>query len=181
MSETWENFISNVNEDGRASAYLFEWTLPPLPELVGSSANLKLMSTSLPGSEIEELTTYWQGLQYKCGGSRRFTDWTATIMCDESGFTMGIRTRFELWISEINAVLPFIQYARVPNLREGGYYRPQVLQILNGAGKSTHTITIVDSWPKSIGEISLDRYSTDFAHFDVTFGYNYSFIIPNII
>jgi hypothetical protein len=177
MSETWENFISNVNEDGRASAYLFEWTLPPLPELVGSSANLKLMSTSLPGSNIEELSTYWMGQQYKCGGSRRFDDWTMSIMCDEEGILQNIRFRFEIWINEINLTGPFLNSVRCPNFTEGGYYRPQRLAILNGTGESTHTITIVDSWPKSIGEISLDRYSTDFAHFDVTFGYNYSFML----
>lgn len=173
---SWEEFVSDVNSEGRARACMFRWLLPPI-ELGGANADLKLVSTNLPGNEVEELVTHWQGLVYRCGGSRRYNDWTTTIMCNNSAAS-SIRFRFELWLNEINFVQIFSHTYNPPNLTSGGYYRPQTLVMLDDEGSITHQITLVDSWPKSVGDISLDRSSSDFATFDVTFAYNYSFFTP---
>jgi hypothetical protein len=190
MSDSWEKFVTNVVDDGRARSYMFEWMLPPI-EFLLSDANLKLTSATFPGCEIEELTRYWQGSQYKCGGSRRFNDWSVTLMCDNTSLK-NLRFLFEVWSSEINFVgapgagtlgslFDFDTstfYYGNPNLMSGGYYRTQILQMLDDKGSVTQRITLVDSWPKSIGDISLSRDSSDFAQFDVTFAYNSSYVIP---
>jgi hypothetical protein len=205
---TWEEFVSNVKEDGRARSYMFEWTVPPAflagaPDLF--SADFKLMSASLPGGEIEELTTYWQGTAYKCGGSRRFNDWTVTLMCDNT-VVNNLRLRLEMWLGMINFVglpessligsltgfdIDAFHYGN-PNMGLsgliesfdlsgiGGYYCTQSLSILDDNGDRVMSVLLSDSWPKSVGDISLSRDSSDFAQFDVTFAYNMSIMGPSI-
>jgi hypothetical protein len=197
----WDSFVSSVNDDGRGVAYLFQWTMPPL-EILGCNADYKLRSASIPESTVEELSTFWMGQQYKAGGARRFNDWTVTIMCDNNSLLQNIRFRFEVWMQEINLVLyngslvnsiPILgdltgmKYGKGETTGiEGllnfefdlsiGYYRPQVLQMLDGEGNETCTVILVDSWPKSIGAITLDHSSGDWAQFDVTFSYMYHMI-----
>jgi hypothetical protein len=204
MSSTWEEFVTNVKEDGRSRSYMFEWSTPPL-FLTLADADLKLMSASLPGGEIEELTTYWQGSAYKCGGSRRFNDWTVTIMSDNTT-AKNLRIRFELWMAMINFVglpessligsitgldLDAFHYGN-PNMglsnaiaslslsSFGGYYSPQILSMLDDRGEGTISVLLSDSWPKSVGDISLSRDSSDFAQFDVTFAYNNAIVAPSL-
>lgn len=202
MGNSWDEFVTNVNSDGRAISCLFEWILPPV-ELLPTKPDFKLKSASLPESTVEELSTYFMGQQYRAGGARRFNDWTVTIMCDNNGFLTNIRSLLEIWMHEINTV-GGIGVAGVSYLRYGigesgmdspmgfdinsiinsigsisiGYYRPQILRMLDNDNEGTLSVALIDSWPKSIGPISLDHSSADWAQFDVTFGYQYHVIGP---
>lgn len=180
----WNGFISSLKSGGRARACMFEWIVPP-PELgsVIGNADYKLRSASMPGSSVETLTAYWFGLEYKIGGSRRFNDWTVSIMCDNQSLISNIRVQFEAWINSINLIHPFLvnkHGATKPksgNLINASYLSRQSLAMLDDEGNKTTIIVLEDSWPKEIGDITLDHTSTDFATFDVTFSYLYSYVL----
>jgi len=193
----WDGFVSNVNTFGRARSYMFKWTVPPLflGNILGG-ADYRLRTASIPESSVEELSTYFMGQQYKTGGARRFSDWTVTISCDNN-FLLNIRMFFEVWMNLINYVPFDISYfgadigippvlSAFAELSYGtgegegtlsGYYADQVLSMINEDSIPTLIVGLKQSWPKSIGAISLDHSSTDFAQFDVTFGYMYHYII----
>lgn len=208
----WEGFVSSVKNDGRASSYLFEWFSPP--KFLGSfvsnliyGADYFLKSTTLPESTVEELSTYWMGQQYKCGGARRYGDWTITVQCQES--IINLRLLFEIWMNFINHVpltssinnlegmdyvlsllgpLTSMTYGEPNNenliesllsldFNKVGYFSDQVLGIIDSKNKPIIVVYLVDSWPKSIGPINLDHSSSDFVQFDVTFGYSHHYIL----
>ena len=188
----------------RARAYQFEWLLPP-PILTALTAIAGLLgldldiakgldikylvkSASFPESNLEQLTHYYQGAEYKAAGSRRYSDWTVSLNCNPSS---SIRTAFELWMSMAHgqfeaSAAGFDLGKQIYGSGEGdilsgdvGYYSPQIFTLLDQDGSPTTTITLMNSWPKSVGAISLDYSSQEIASFDVTFAYQSHLIIPN--
>ena len=173
-----ESFASNFK--GGARAYLFVW-IPTLVEL-GASTRYMCKSTSMPESTVEELTTYWQGAQYKVAGARRFSDWTLTVHCDPGA---SIRNAFELWMHEAHAMMPYGQQYGVPVnidklITEGrlGYLRHQGLAMLDGEGSPTTGVVLFNSWPKTVGQIALDYGTQEVASFEVTLSYMYHLVVP---
>jgi hypothetical protein len=199
-----EGFTSAFDGD-RARAYQFEWTWPP-SLLTGffsginfsSPLDIKYLmkSTSFPESTVETLTHFYQGTEYKAAGSRRFSDWTVTLNCDPDS---NIRVACEMWMSMAHAItglgaglpttvpgipfdIPTIDF-QVQNPGEGltgmdGYYTDQIFSMKEQDGGYAASVVLIDSWPKSIGPISLDYSSQEVASFDITFAYQYHMIIP---
>ena len=182
-------FISSSGGD-RARAYLFEWYLPPTPELNLDipipgidlelpSAKYYVKSSSVPETQVEEISTYYQGVQYKAAGSRRFQDWTVTVQGDPDGY---LRFLCDVWMQNIHTILPTIN--RYGNAKAqsfnpfDSYFREQIFAMLDKNGNPTLLIGLHNTWPKSIGPIELDYESTDFASFDITFAYEYHIIAP---
>ena len=172
-----ENFISAFGAGGRA--YTFVW-VPTMLE-VGWNSRYFVKAASLPESSVEEMTTHWQGMKYTVGGPRTFQDWTLTLYCDAGA---SIRNAFELWMHEIHAVIlggqkygKPVQGLSLTSISEG-YLRSQGLLMLNNTGGSTTGVYLANSWPKSIGPISLDYSTPDIASFDVTMSYSYHVIVP---
>jgi len=209
MGFSLENFTSAFGGE-RARAYQFEWTWPGTT-LMGFfktlgvlHGNLSLLSrdvpylvksTSFPESNIETLTHYYQGAEYKAAGSRRFSDWTITVNCDPDS---NIRVACDMWMSMAHTIaglgrgiplsIPGIDLD-IPSSAQlygsgggetgmDGYYTDLAFSMMEQDGGYSATVILVDAWPKSIGPISLDYSSQDIASFDITFAYQYHMIIP---
>jgi hypothetical protein len=176
MGFEWDTFVSESKKD-RARAYHFNWFVPPLliyAASVALDADIKYLikATSIPESTVEEIPAYWKGVEYKVGGSRRYTDWTVTLLCDKKS---NIRMLMEAWMSGINNVV-----GSIVNVSPKIYANPvqsSIFEMLNTQGESTLKLFLYGIWPKNIGPITLDHSSQDFAQFDVTFSYLYHVII----
>jgi len=189
MSIDIDAFISETGGD-RARSYLFEWYLPPTPELNLEipipgidfdlpSAKYYVKSSSIPESSVEEVSTYWQGTQYKAAGSRRFSDWIVTVLGDEGGY---LRSLCDVWMQNIHTILPDINrygIAKESMNPLSTYFRSQIFAMLDSEGDTTLLVALKNTWPKSIGPISLDYETNDFASFDITFAYQYHIIAPS--
>jgi len=177
MSLDWNAFVSSAEED-RARAYLFKWTLPPPLLLLGNVIDVDptflIKSASIPESSVEEMSVYWKGVQCKIGGTRRYSDWTVTVLCDKNSY---IRMLAELWMSTVSNVVGTIVNGQ-PNIYAA--LSTTVFTMLDNDGNSTLLLTFYYPWPKSIGPISLDYGTQDFAQFDITFSYLYHVMVPSM-
>lgn len=163
--------------EGGARAYLFKCDLPADMGFIDNDTML-VKATSLPETTVEEHVVEYQQINFKMAGKKTFNDWTVSFVMDKSG---SIRLKFEKWMNKIHNINsnngPFQQ----------NYYKDYIAQIdfrmldYGGAfGIKTDTklikITLINAWPKSIGPVTLDYSSQDFAQFDVTFSYLYHFM-----
>jgi len=156
--------------EGGARAYLFKWKPgSPTSGIVNISDDYIYLvkASSIPQSSVEEIVTEYQHLNFKMGGKRVFDDWTLSFLVD---IKSKIRGDFEKWMNGITQVGKdniFIQHY----LSE--YTSTQDFYMLDGDGLDILHVTLFDAWPKTIGPVTMDYSSQDFAQFDVTFSYLY--------
>ena len=162
--------------EGGARAYLFKWD-PPSDMGFSSSDTMLVKATTLPETTVEEHVVEYQQLNFKMAGKKTFNDWTVSFVMDK---TASIRVKFEKWMNKIH------------NINSGGsfqqnYYNEYITQMdfrmldYGGVfgiktGKKLLKMTLYNAWPKSIGPVTLDYSSQDFAQFDVTFSYLYHYM-----
>jgi hypothetical protein len=155
--------------DSGARTYLF-WCKPNIPnEPIESYIYVK--STSLPSSEIEESPLTYNGFDYKVHIKRSYSDWTVSFLSDRS---YKLRKSFEDWQNLLAG------YKGYGSIGDKNIYRTQNLIPLDYNGKflqlssgASNLISLVDAWPKSIGDMTFDYSAQDVVQFDVTFSYQY--------
>jgi hypothetical protein len=164
---------------GGARSYLFEWSSPNIGGIfsVLNEEKMLVKATTLPETTVEEHIVEYQQLNFKMAGKKTFNDWTVSFVMDRSG---SIRLKFEKWMNKIHNINsnngPFQQ-----NYYDK-YIEPQMtFKMLNyglpfETGTELIKITLHNVWPKSIGPVTLDYSSQDFAQFDVTFSYLYHYM-----
>jgi hypothetical protein len=182
----WADFSLEGFKDsfqGGARAYLFDMAPPiGLPTLLlalfPTTPQYHVKAASLPGTDIEEITTNYMGAEARWAGSRRFSDWTVTYNMDIDG---DLRKFFEAWVSVIHDPILTGAYGSPSYL--GGllsgdfngvpYLSTLVFNQLDGEGEPVLTFTLMNAWPKNIGPATMDYSSQDVTQFDVTFSYLY--------
>jgi hypothetical protein len=155
---------------GGAKAFLFMWE-PGSPEgnktLLDQDYKYLVRASKIPSSSIEEIVVELQQVNYKFGGKRTYDDWTISFNVDKDG---ALRTKFEKWIDMIHEI-------KSDGTLNHHYYKDytstQIFKMLDGNGDPILKIKLYNAWPKTIGDITLDYSSQDFAQFDVTFTYQY--------
>jgi hypothetical protein len=154
--------------DGGARAYLFRCLLK-IPRITAIDEYIYVKSTSLPGSDIDEHVLTYNGFDYKVHGKRTYSDWSVTLISDK---TYDIRSKVEGWMNRISCPMEFedekINYAKI-----GEELETQTFMPLNYDGSDIKKISLIDSWPKSVGPIEFDYSNQDMAQFEVTFSYKY--------
>lgn len=121
-------------------------------------------STTLPESAVEETSTYFCGKQYKLSSVRRTQDWQVQFLVNHDATVL---QKFSEW----NYLME--------NPETGAYGKPQdymtdqSIQLIGLDGAAICTYKLYGAYPKSIGAVTLDYASNEFATFDVTFGYQY--------
>jgi len=173
-----ESFISEF--DGGAKSYLFEWvpvSISGLSLLVFDlDPSYYVRSASLPGGDIEEVTSHFKGWEARWAGARRYTDWTVSFNMDKDG---NLRRFFEIWMGLISE--PTLLGTYGDELTYGSIQRfSQLGPGDSGELETQLTYEIVGAWPKSLGAATMDYSSTDVTQFDVTFSYLYH-ITPDIL
>jgi len=155
-----------------ARSYLFECTIEGFK---GNNHAHLVKATSLPERTINQLTTDWQGNTYKIGGTSEYSDFIITFNMDAKG---DLRRDFLIWMDNIHDPESNVHGSPETNTN-GGYFRDVTLKHLNGQpsndgiGNSIMTYRLIDAWPTSVGEVSLDYSTKEIATFDVSFAYQY--------
>lgn len=121
-------------------------------------------STVLPAQAIEPITTNWQGNEYKIGGVNTFSDFTITFKSDVKN---DLRTKFLEWTKEIHN--PTTNVHGNPDK----YFGQVDLTQLDVEGKPIMSYSLINAWPSSVGEMTLDYSSKEISTFDVVFTYQY--------
>ena len=100
-----------------------------------------------------------------------FGDLSTTIIMTEGG---NERSELEIWMNEINGTIS--NSMNSGHVTSNGFAGTVKLHQYgkDGDGSPIHTVTFVDCWPSTVGEIALS-YDTasDIEQFDVTWTYNY--------
>ncbi len=121
-------------------------------------------STTLPESNVEETSTFYMGHQYKLSSTRRTNDWTVTFVVDDNAYVL---KKFWDW----HLLLHNPESGMYGSAKD--YMTDQTIQLLGIDGSPICTYNLFGAWPKSIGQVSLDYATNDFANVDVTFTYQY--------
>jgi len=124
-------------------------------------------STKLPESNIKEIETDWQGNMYKIGANAEVGDFSITFNMDDRG---NLRDEFVKWTLDIHD--PEKNTHGAPT-QGSGYFRDIKLKHLNGQGNPILVYSLIDAWPKSVGEVALGYDTKEIASFDVSFAYQY--------
>jgi len=167
-----------MNFGGGAKAFLFEWTPTLIHPYMKRNDRFLVRSTTVPETIIEEITVEYQQLNYKIGGKKSFSDWIISFNLDNKA---ELRTRFENWSNNIHKVdsegfqhlLPVFGESGGPKTFHNSYMTNETFTMLDNNMDPILQITLYGAWPKSIGPITLDYATQDFAQFDVTFSYLY--------
>lgn len=147
-----------------ARAYLFYAQISVSPVSIPVNHPYLVSSTSLPAQTIEPIDTNWQGLVYSFGGTNTFEDFTVTFKCDTG---QDLRSQFINWMYKIHN----------PETNVHGnpaeYFGIVGLSQLSVDGTPIMKYDLINAWPTSVGEITLDYSSKEVSTFDVTFKYTY--------
>jgi len=165
----------NVNEF-RARALPLDGARPNLfdvqltfPGNLPLDSRFTVKSAALPGSSIGSTTINYFGREVKFAGNRTFSDWSVTVLNDES---FELRTAFETWMSLINS--------HAGNLRNPAYDSPSTytsdafVTQYSKTGIPIQQYNFIGMFPIDLSPMELDWGSNDtIQEFQVTFVYQY--------
>ena len=188
MSFNVSTFRANLLNDG-ARPSLFEVVLPfpagvytaptggtaaagiANPQVGTSSFSFVCRATTLPADSISSIVIPYFGREIKVAGTRTFTQWTCTIINDES---FSVRNNLELWMNAINS--------HAGNIRTPAFAPPAAYQadaIVKQYGKIGPAAVIkaykmVGCFPTDLAAIDLDWALGDqIEEYTVTFDYQW--------
>ena len=160
---------------GGARPSLFELEISGTPAGVSdqSLGNVKYFCnvSALPPLTVTPIERQYFGRTVKIPGDMVFGDLRTTIIMTEGG---NERSELEIWMNEINGTISN-EMNSGHNTSNGFAGTVKLHQYgKDDNGSPIHTVTFVDCWPSTVGEIALS-YDTasDIEQFDVTWTYNY--------
>ena len=174
MAFDLSTFTSALSKGG-ARPSLFELEISGTPAGVSdpSLTNIKYFCnvSALPPLTVTPIERQYFGRTVKIPGDMVFGDLTTTIIMTEGGDE---RSELEIWMNEINGTISN-EMNSGHNTSNGFAGTVKLKQYgKDDSGSPIHTVTFVDCWPSTVGEIALS-YDTasDIEQFDVTWTYNY--------
>jgi hypothetical protein len=167
-----DTFSTNFN--GGARSYMFEWEPSTVLGIMSKTDRFLVRASKIPSTTIDHIVIEYQQIDFKFGGKKKYDDWTISFNVDK---VADIRRKFEKWSNLIHEV----KKDSFAHKFFKDYKSDETFSML---GKKSGPLTISDIlivklygvWPSSIGEIEMDYSNQDFAHFDVTFSYQYHII-----
>jgi hypothetical protein len=125
-------------------------------------------TTILPGISFDEKVIEWSGVPYRFPGNSTYNDWTVTLNVDEGGDVLKL---FNTWCRKIQNPETGVRGSTYM------YFADQFVHMLDYSGNIMSTYRFIGSWPKSIGDVTLDYSSNEVATVDITFSYQYYTIL----
>ena len=160
---------------GGARPSLFELQITAVPNSVTLSnlTDIKFFCnvSALPPLTVTPIERQYFGRTVKIPGDMVFGDLSTTIIMTEGG---NERSELEIWMNEINGTISN-EMNSGHNTSNGFAGTVKLHQYgKDDSSSPIHTVTFVDCWPSTVGEIALS-YDTasDIEQFDVTWTYNY--------
>ena len=138
----------------------------------GASTKFTFMckSSQLPGSAVNQVSSFYFGRELKFAGNRQFPEWTVTIINDEDFI---IRNAFEKWLSGINSHAGNLR-AEAFSQGDGGYQQDATVYQYGKTGDVLKKYNFIGLFPVDITPIELDWGSNDtIEEFGVTFAYQW--------
>ena len=163
-------FIQNMDRDG-LRPNLFDIILPAFNGLPTQEFTLRAKATALPASSIGVAPLFYFGRQAKFAGNRVFSDWTVTIIMDESDFRPnGSKGQLEAWTGLINSHIGNIRSGAWVTPGPAGYYRDGLVRQYGKSGDVVARYQMTGCFPIDVGAIPVDWGANDqIAEFSVTF------------
>jgi len=123
-----------------------------------------VQSSTMPPSTITPIEVHWQGNVFPLGSTQEFSDWIVTFRVDKGA---EIRKEFIAWQKSVHD--PETNIHGSP----GDYMQDQEIWSLNPQGEVIEKLKLVNAWPTTVGELTLDYSSKEVQTFDVTWRYLY--------
>lgn len=163
------SYVAIASDYARNYLFYAAVSIPILPYFSTAHHSFLVSSASLPASNIEEMTTDWQGMTYKLGATQTFEDYTLTFKCDDAQI---LRSQFVTWTNLIHN--PATNLHGIPRTYMGKVGLTQI----NPQNIPIMSYDLLYAWPKTVGEITLEHSSKEISTFDVTFSYLYHISDP---
>ena len=176
------NEFKNALPHGGARSNLFSVQIPnPNVDIDGHGDNTKAISlvaksTTIPPSTIEPVDVPFFGRNFRLPGGRTFDDWSTMITNDED---FKVRDFFEQWSDQINShsrnITNDVTTSGLGGVRGNGGYSVDAQVIQYGKdGNAVRKYVMIDAWPHTIGEISLDwAENGTIEEFEVTWAFSW--------
>tara|TARA_B100000686_G_C16693989_1_gene919391 strand:- start:802 stop:1356 length:555 start_codon:yes stop_codon:yes gene_type:complete len=148
------DFMSRGLPKGGARANLFKVSIPSPSGISGDIATdlvYRAKATSVPSSTVEAVEVPYGGRTYRFAGTRTYEDWTCTITLDED---QKEKAFFEDWNNLIN------DRVTGQSVNPEDYVKDIEIQMLGKDGSVQRTYTLIDAWPHTVGELTLDWSET---------------------
>jgi hypothetical protein len=162
-----DDFKSKLTGGGARST-LYKATIN-YPSFVGGDVELTSFlikaSSGLPDSTLEELIVPFRGRELKMAGSRKFSDWTTTIINDTD---FRIRNDLEKWSNAINE-----HSANTGLSNTNDYFADMVIEQLDRDGSVLKKYDFRGCWPKVIAAIAVGYESEAIEEFECTWAVQY--------
>jgi len=166
---------------GGARANLFEVEIATPIIDIGNHASadiinkvkLNAKATTIPPSTIEPVEVPFLGRNFRLPGGRTFDDWSTMITNDED---FKVRDFFEQWSDRINShATNQTDSISTLALQDGqGYAVDAKVRQFGKKGDVVREYLMVDAWPHTIGEISLDwAENGTIEEFEVTWAFSW--------
>lgn len=171
MAFSVTDFIQKAQNGARPTLFAAQifWpaTLPDLP--AASRAPFLIKATQVPEMTLGQIEVPFMGRKIKVAGDRTFSDWSTTVINDESYI---VRNGIERWNNAINGLqsnAPSPVFAAPLDYRASA----NIIQF-NRSGVPIRRYTIENLWPMTVGSIDLSWESTDtIEEFEVTWAFDY--------
>lgn len=135
---------------------------------VGEQFKFLCMATNVPAFTVGVIEVPYFGRKIKVPGDRTYTEWTTTVMLDES---FDIRDQLEAWNLSMNSYIE-----NVGNVVNGstGPKDNLAITLYGKAGNAVRSYTLESCWPIEVGPIDLDWNATDtIGTFQVTWAFDF--------
>ena len=134
-------------------------------------------STTIPPSTIEPVEVPFFGRNFRLPGGRTFDDWSTMITNDED---FKVRDFFEQWSDGINGHSTNKAQNNLSTIAQGGgvlggtYTTDARVTQYGKDGNAVREYKMIDAWPHTIGEISLDwAENGTVEEFEVTWAFSW--------
>ena len=160
---TLQNFMSVLDPQ---KTFKWEVVIPNMPGVTDSRQfTYKALSTTIPGSSINQIKVEAHGVALHFSGRRVWTGtWNVTLVEDRLNNT---RDGIWSWLERVRS------WKDNSGSYKSQYAVPAELNLLDDANLTMRTIKLVNIWPTQLSEPSADQ-SDDVIKYDVTFSYDFT-------
>lgn len=151
--------------------YLFQVWLYPIPGVSDSSIITYFMgSTQSPVETTGVINVPWMNSEVKIGGQTKYAEWSVTVRDDTTSMAYNY---FKMWRRLVYQTKDGAGelsggQSHIPNQ----YKYPIDLYLLDNRGNHDRGYKIVNAWPGSIGQMTLDYATEGIITFPVTINFD---------
>lgn len=150
--------------------YLFQVILMPIPGVSDASLiSYFVASSQSPVETTGVINVAWMNSEIKIGGQTKYAEWSVTVRDDATSMAYNY---FKMWRRLVYETAS--GQSSIPR----DYKFPLDLYLLNNRGEQKRGYKLVNAWPGSIGQATLDYATEGIITFPITINYDEFVPIP---